>query len=310
MRKIRIGIVGLGNLGRACIKILEERQDQFELVAVFSRRMINGCIPIADINNYKDKIDVLLVCVGSQTDAPLMIPELSQKFSIVDTFDTHAELGKYIKSIKIVQEQSGSNKVAIVATGWDPGIFSVMRIYFDAIFQGMGTETFWGKGVSLGHTNAIKAIGGVRDAIQFTVPNKDAVKSVRNGQRVEIYQKHKRVCHVVASINEHERIEREIMEMPNYFKGYETEIHFVEQRDFNRRFKSKTEHGGMVISGDKMSKVEFKAKMKNNANFTASIMIAYAVANYRLQQEGFGGVFTVADIAPKYLCLDDVLDKI
>jgi diaminopimelate dehydrogenase len=194
-----------------------------------------------------------------------------------------------------------------VGAGWDPGLLSAMRVYLTAF--GLRTQTFWGKGVSLGHSNAIKQIDGVEDAIQFTVPNTNAVTLSQRGQYVEEYEKHKRLCYVVAPKSKHRQIEQIIRKMPSYFAGYETEITFVSKTEFNKRFNGKTAHAGLVIAHNMLARAEFKLKLKSNAYFTASVMLAYALANKSMQDDKMAGVFTVAEIAPKYL-LDECLSLI
>ncbi|MCL2851383.1 MAG: diaminopimelate dehydrogenase [Firmicutes bacterium] len=306
MRKIRVGVVGLGNLGRSCIDIVKERSDLFELIAVFSRREVEGTVLLSTVDEYKDKIDILLVCVGSSTDAPILLPQLAKNFSTVDSFDTHAKIGEYIENI---QKDQG-DVVAVVGTGWDPGIMSLMRIYFDAFVIGKPAESFWGDGVSLGHSNAVREIEGVEDAIQFTIPKEDAVDAVRKGKVVKALDKHKRVCFVVAQNDKHKQIEEAIKTMPNYFAGYETEVNFTSKQHFDKEFKGRVEHGGLVLASDGKSQMEFKLKLESNPYYTASVMVAYAIAAFRLKQEGKTGVFTVADIAPKYLEIGDVISKI
>lgn len=307
MKKIKIGVVGLGNLGRACVKIIREREAEFDLVAIFSRRPLPGTVPLEQIDDYRGKIDVMLICVGSSTDAPKIVPQIARNFSTVDSYDTHAELDNYITSIR---RNCSSKNVSIVGTGWDPGLFSLLRIYFDAFLYNTTAETFWGRGVSLGHTNAVKEIPGVTDAIQFTVPKPDAVAAVKSGRTVRPMEKHKRVCYVVAPIDKHTEIERAIKTMPNYFDGYDTEVTFVNQSDFNRRFRGRTDHGGMVLASDGTSRAEFKLALKSNPHFTACVMVAYAIAAHQLKAQGRTGVFTVADIAPRYLAQTDLLHKI
>lgn len=305
MNKIKVAVVGLGNLGKACIGILKGRKE-FELFGVFSRRAVDGALPLDTIEQYKEKIDVVLVCVGSSTDAPVLLPRLAKTFNTVDSFDTHAKLADYIKNIKKATDKSSTT--AIVATGWDPGLLSLGRIYFDA-FMASTTQTFWGPGVSLGHTNAIKGIDGVENAIQFTVPKQTAVSAAKKGIQLEGFEKHKRVCYVVAPSAKHESIETAIRTMPNYFAGYETEVHFVSQKEF-RRYANRTEHAGQLINTDGKSTAHFKLNLKSNSHFTASVMIAYAIANFQLQKEKQSGVFTVADIAPKYLIQGDCINKV
>jgi len=273
---VRLAIVGYGNLGKAAHELIKKNTN-FELVKIFTRENIDT------ITDFREKIDVVLICVGSQTDAPLLTPQLSKDFCTVDSFDTHKEMTSYIEQIK---KTRGKKCVNIVGVGWDPGLFSVIRIYLTTLF-GAEVQTFWGPGVSLGHTNAIKQISGVKDALQFTVP-------------VAKENRHKRVCHIVANQDDQERIEWEIKTMPHYFAGTETEVRFVP------RIRKSLKHGGHVIAHDKMSQAQFRLKMKSNPHFTAQIMLAYATAAVRLRNEKKFGVFTVTDIPPKYLVDDAV----
>jgi len=283
---IRIAIIGMGNLGKACAELIRASQD-LELVATFTRQTS------LEIMDWADKIDVVLVCVGSQIDAPVVTPWLAKNFCTVDSYDNHREMAKYIESISR-EHQSNNNsphssfviphcspKVNIVGVGWDPGLFSLMRIYLGA-FTGTEAKTFWGPGVSLGHTNAVKSIAGVKDAIQWTIP-------------VISENRHKRVCHVVADTAKHRFIENEIKTMPNYFAPYQTEVHFVD------KIKKSHQHGGFVIAKGNGVNTKFALKLKSNPKFTAAVMLAYAKAAVKLRDEGKSGVFTVADIAPRYL---------
>ena len=304
--KIKIGIVGLGNLGQACADIVKERKDEFELVAIFSRRAVDGTVPLADIEQYKGKIDVILACMGSSTDAPIMVPQLAKHFNTIDSFDNHGTLKNFIDGIRATQ---GKN-VAIVGTGWDPGLFSILRVYMDAFIYRSTTEMFYGTGVSLGHSNAVREIKGVVDAIQLTIPKQDAVEKVKNNIAVTAHDKQLRVCYVVADTKDHARIEKEIKTMPNYFEPYETEVHFVSAEEFAQKYKGRLDHGGQVIVADEQSQAEFKLTLKSNPYFTACVMVAYSIAAYQMHKEGQTGVFTVADIAPKYLSFDDLLHKI
>jgi len=312
VKRIRIGVVGFGNLGRACVEVISERSCLFELVAVFSRRTVKGTVALSKIEEYKDKIDVLLVCVGSCTDAPVVMPLLVSNFCTVDSFDNHAKLSEYIERIK----SSQGEKVSIVGTGWDPGVFSLMRIYFDAILVPLSnsslksSQTFWGEGVSLGHSNAVRRIQGVKDAIQFTVPKKDAIEAVRVGEVIGAEKKHKRVCYVVAQKCEQDRIEQEIRTMPNYFAGQEVEINFVSWAEFEKHYRGRFEHGGLVFGNDGKSQMEFKLKLESNPYYTACVMVAYAIACCKLVEEEKYGVYTVADIAPRYLSFENVISKI
>jgi len=303
MEKIRVGIVGLGNLGAACKELVESRADEFELVAVFSRRKVDGTVLLDDIEKYKSKIDVVLVCVGSKDDAPVLVPGLAANFNTVDSFDTHAKLAEYIKSIK-------PHGVSIVATGWDPGLMSVVRMYFGASIPSGPTQSFWGPGVSMGHTNACRQIEGVTDAIQFTVPVQKMMEQAAKGVTLESNKKHQRVCYVVAEKENRARIKETILNMPDYFAGQDVKVNFVSQAAFDKKFRNRNEHEGAVISADESSTAMFGLTLKSNARFTASVMLAYAIANYNLQKAGQKGVFTVADIAPKYLFRGDRLDLI
>lgn len=295
IKKIKIGIVGFGKLGKACADQIKKRQE-FELVGIFSRRTIEGTIPLDQIVNYKNKIDVLLMCVGSSDDAPTIIPHLAQNFNTVDSFDNHSKLPEYIRSIK-------TKKVCIAATGWDPGLFSVLRLYLTATMPEGILQTFWGKGVSLGHTNAIKQIDGIRDAIQFTVPKPEAILEAKKGIYVLPRNRHKRICNIVtatkATSNNNESIANKIKQIPNYFAGQETEVNFV------KSITPKSYHAGQVIATDGTTSAHFKLDLKDNAQFTAQVMLAYALANYSLQRDKQRGVFTVADIAPKHLFLNN-----
>jgi len=282
--KVKIGILGLGKLGRACIEQIEKRSNEFELVAVFSRRKLPGSIHISHIEKYRGKIDVFLVCVGSSTDAPLIVPTLAKMFSIVDSYDNHGKMQSYIELVS----EGATATTAVVATGWDPGIMSLMRIYFRAILPNGEHESYWGKGVSLGHTNAIKSIKGVQDAIQFTVPDFENKTHIRE-------------CFVVAGEKDHVRIEKAIKTMPDYFAGYKTEVTFISAEEFQSKYSNRHEHAGMVIATNNNTNMEYKHSMESNPQFTASIMLAYAKANHALQKEKRFGCFTVADVAPKYL---------
>lgn len=303
MEKIRAAIVGLGNLGQACKEQIEKRRDIFELVAVFSRRSGAGTISLDEIEKYKNKIDVVLVCVGSKEDAPVLVPKLAANFNTVDSFDTHTKMSEYIKSIK-------PYGVSVIGTGWDPGLMSVIRMYFSACIVEGPTQSFWGPGVSMGHTNALKQIGGVGDAIQFTVPVQKMMDLAAKGTQIESVKKHQRLCYVVAEKKNHDSIREKIINMPDYFEGQDVKITFISQAAFNKKFKERNEHEGAVISADESSLALFGLTLKSNSRFTASVMLAYAIANYNLQKAGQKGVFTVADIAPKYLFRADRLDLV
>ena len=274
----RLAVFGMGNLGRAAAEIIEACHDM-ELVAMFD--LTNS----HTVYDYVDAVDVLLVCVGSAKDAPMHTPQLAKHFNTVDTYDIHAQIGNYADAIR---KNQGKGKTSVIATGWDPGLMSLARIYFSSVkFQTSGVKSFWGPGVSLGHTNAIKAVRGVQDAIQFTMPK---------------YKRgiHVRLCYVVAS-GERTRIASEIKSMPNLFAPYKTRVRFISQKRFNKKFTNRREHAGRVVASDETSMLEFRLRTRSNPHLAASVMVAYAAACHKLNQEGQTGVFTVADIAPKYL---------
>ncbi|MCL2756271.1 MAG: diaminopimelate dehydrogenase [Firmicutes bacterium] len=301
MEKIKVAIFGMGNLGNACKQIIEERHDEFELIQTFNRQNADT------VDEYKDKVDVMLLCVGSAVDAPIIAPNLARDFSTVDSFDTHAKLFDYMESIKRSQ---GKSRVSIVGAGWDPGLMSVMRLYFRSALPNAMHESYWGVGVSLGHTNVLKKVNGIIDAIQFTIPNKKTMNKTRKGESVCSNKKHIRHCYIVADKAEHKRIEREIKGIPNYFAPYKTIVKFVSIDEFNKKYKNRREHAGCVITSSGDINIEFNVSMLSNPHFTASAMIANTVACYNIQKEGQSGVFTVADIAPKYLFRKDILGLI
>jgi diaminopimelate dehydrogenase len=305
MEKIKVAVVGFGNLGRACAEQIKARANEFELVAVFDKvaDKQKGTLASTEIEKYKGKVDVVLVCVGSKEDAPIIVPRIAKDFNTVDSFDTHAKLAEYIKSIK-------PHGVSVVATGWDPGLMSIIRMYFEASITQGPTQSFWGPGVSMGHTNALKQIEGVRDAIQFTVPVQKMMEQAAKGVKLESNKKHQRVCYVVADKGDQARIKETVINMPDYFAGQDVKINFVSQAEFDKKYRNRNEHEGAVITSDGASSARFGLKLSSNARFTASVMLAYAIANYNLQKVGQKGVFTVADIAPKYLFRGDWLDLI
>ncbi|MCL2570628.1 MAG: diaminopimelate dehydrogenase [Firmicutes bacterium] len=301
MERIKIGIFGMGNLGRAVEDIINSRSDEFELIQTFDRE--NG----DTIKKFVDKIDVLLVCVGSSHDAPIIVPKLAKLFNTVDTFDTHTNLEPYIDSVR-KSHGKNPNKVAIVGTGWDPGLLSIIRLYMTSFMPTATLACFYGKGVSLGHTNAIKNISGVLDAVQFTIPIKSSINFAKKGDIPK--DKHTRLCYVVAHKQDRVRIKHEIITMPNYFKPYKTKVKFVSQKTFDVNFKTRQEHQGLVISKDNNATAEFTVYMEKNPYFTAQIQLAYAIAAHNLLKDGKHGIFTVADIAPKYLFTRNIIDMI
>ena len=313
---IRIGIMGYGNLGRGIECAIKQNRDM-ELTAVFTRRapetvaiLTEGVsvYPADQILDHKDEIDVLILCGGSATDLPVQTPEYAKHFHVVDSFDTHAKIPQHFAAVDASAQESG--KVAVISCGWDPGMFSLNRLYAGAILP-MGQDyTFWGKGVSQGHSDAIRRVEGVLDGKQYTIPVDEALDAVRSGSNPELTtrQKHLRECFVVAAEGaDKEKIENEIKTMPNYFADYDTIVHFISQEELDRDH-SGIPHGGFVIrsgktgwEGENNHIIEYSLKLDSNPEFTASVIAAYARAAYRMGQEGSKGCKTVFDIPPAYL---------
>ena len=311
---IRIGIYGYGNLGRG-VEAAIKQNDDMELVAVFSRRdpqsvKINTegvkVCHADDAASYKDKIDVMILCGGSATDLPVQTPAMARLFNVIDSFDTHAKIPEHFGAVDKAAKERG--KVAIISVGWDPGMFSLNRLYGEAILPEGSTYTFWGKGVSQGHSDAIRRIEGVLDARQYTIPVPESLNAVRSGVNPELTtrQKHTRECFVVADEGaDLSRIENEIKTMPNYFADYDTTVHFVSKEELMRDH-SGIPHGGFVIrsgrTGDGNNHIiEYSLKLDSNPEFTSSVLVAYARAAARLNSEGISGCKSVLDIAPGYL---------
>ena len=312
---IRIGIVGYGNLGRGVESAILQNPDTC-LYGVFSRRAPKTVKTVANANVYhldnilehKDKMDVLILCGGSATDLPVQTPDLAEHFNVIDSFDTHAKIPEHFSNVDSAAKK-GSN-IALISVGWDPGLFSLNRLYAEAILPEGKAYTFWGKGVSQGHSDAIRRIEGVIDARQYTVPVESAVESVRNGENPELTtrQKHTRLCYVVAEENaDKARIEKEIVTMPNYFADYDTTVNFITAEEM-KRDHSGIPHGGSVIRSGKtgINKenthiIEYNLKLDSNPEFTSSVLVAYARAAVRMQNEGVTGCKTVLDIPPAYL---------
>ena len=314
--KIRIGIYGYGNLGRGIENALRQNPDT-ELVAVFTRRdpktltIGTAGVPVchvSDAETYIGKIDVMILCGGSATDLPEQTPALAQHFTVVDSFDTHAKIPAHFAAVDCAAKAGGT--VAVISAGWDPGMFSLNRLYAAAVLPDGQDYTFWGKGVSQGHSDAIRRIDGVLDAKQYTIPVESALEAVRSGAACALTtrQKHTRECFVVAKEGaDTARIEREIKEMPNYFADYDTTVHFISAEEL-KRDHSGIPHGGFVIRSGKTGKnaehthiIEYRLKLDSNPEFTASVIVAYARAAYRLHQDGATGCKTVLDIPPAYL---------
>ena len=313
---IRIGIYGYGNLGKGVEAAVRQNKDT-ELVAVFSRRnpesvkIATEGVPVVaanSIEDYKDKIDVLIICGGSATDLPVQTPALAKIFNVIDSFDTHANIPVHFANVDAAAKEGGN--VGVISVGWDPGMFSLNRLYANAILTDGVDYTFWGKGVSQGHSDAVRRIDGVADARQYTVPVPEALESVRNGENTELTtrQKHTRVCYVVAEEGADKAlIEEQIKTMPNYFSDYDTTVNFITAEEMARDH-SGLPHGGLVIrsgktglNGEHNHIIEYSLKLDSNPEFTASVLLAYARAAYRLSQEGASGCKTVFDIPPAYL---------
>ena len=309
---IRVGILGYGNLGRGVESALSNAKDM-QLVGVFTRRKsgVNiatpnvGVYPAAELANFADKIDVLIICGGSATDLPVMTPEYARYFNVVDSFDTHNNIPAHFAAVDAAASANGHT--AMISTGWDPGLFSINRVYADSILPDGATYTFWGKGVSQGHSDAVRRIEGVLDARQYTIPREEAMAAVRSGIRPDLKtgDKHLRECFVVAAEGaDRARIEKEIVTMPNYFDEYQTTVHFITAEEM-RRDHSGMPHGGFVIrtgntgnNGEYKNVIEYSLKLDSNPYFTAGVLVASARAIYRMNQRGVYGCKTILDVAP------------
>lgn len=313
---MRIGIYGYGNLGRG-IECAIKNNNDMELVAVFTRRDPQSVkiqteaakvCAAADVDKFKDKIDVMVICGGSATDLPKQTPELAKMFNVVDSFDTHVRIPEHFANVDKAAKEGGN--IALISAGWDPGMFSLNRLYATAILPNGNDYTFWGKGVSQGHSDAIRRIKGVKNGKQYTIPVESALAAVRNGENPKLTtrQKHTRECFVVAEEGaDLAAIEKEIKEMPNYFADYDTTVHFISEEELEKNH-SGIPHGGFVFrtgctgwNNEHNHVIEYSLKLDSNPEFTASVIAAYARAIYRLHQEGSIGCKTVFDIAPAYL---------
>ncbi len=309
---IRIGIFGYGNLGKG-VECAVKQNDDMELVAVFTRRAPESVktatgVPVYhadELANMTDKIDVLMLCGGSATDLPTQTPEYAKLYNVVDSFDTHAKIPEHFANVNASAEAAG--KVAMISVGWDPGMFSLNRLYANAILRDGNDYTFWGKGVSQGHSDAIRRIEGVKNAKQYTVPVEAALASVRACENPELStrEKHTRECYVVAEEGaDLTRIETEIKTMPNYFADYDTTVHFISEEELMRDHAG-IPHGGMVLrtgktglNGEHNHVIEYSLKLDSNPEFTSCVLVAYARAAYRMNQRGISGCKTVFDVAP------------
>lgn len=314
--KTRIGILGYGNLGRG-VECAVRQNDDMELVAVFTRRdpasvsiltQSAAVCSVDDAANWKDKIDVMILCGGSATDLPKQTPEYVKYFNVIDSFDTHAHIPEHFTDVDAAAKANAH--IGIISVGWDPGMFSLNRLYANAILPDGKDYTFWGKGVSQGHSDALRRIDGVKNAKQYTIPVDSALEAVRSGSNPELTtrEKHTRECFVVLEEGaDAAKIEQEIKTMPNYFADYDTTVHFISEEELLTNH-SGIPHGGFVLrSGvtgwNKENKhlIEYSLKLDSNPEFTSSVLIAYARAAHRLAQEGQSGCKTVFDIAPAYL---------
>ena len=313
---IKIGIFGYGNLGRGVECAIKQNAD-LELAAVFTRRnpetvqILTEGVPVCHVDNvadWKDKIDVMILCGGSATDLPKQTPELAELFNVIDSFDTHAKIPEHFANVDAAAKKAGN--VGIISVGWDPGLFSLNRMYANAILPDGKDYTFWGKGVSQGHSDAIRRIEGVKDAKQYTIPIDTALSAVRSGNNPELStrEKHTRECFVVLEDGaDAAKVENEIKTMPNYFADYDTTVHFISEDELKKNH-SGIPHGGFVIRSGKTGWnqenthiIEYNLKLDSNPEFTSSVLVAYARAAYRLAKEGQNGCKTVFDIAPAYL---------
>lgn len=314
--KIRAAILGYGNLGRGVELALRQNPDM-ELVAFFTRRQPDSLKTLSDnvsvyhideLISKKDGIDILFICGGSATDLPKQTPEYAKYFNVIDSFDTHAKIPEHFDNCDKAAKEGG--KIAMISVGWDPGMFSLQRLLSTALLPDGKDYTFWGKGVSQGHSDAIRRIDGVLDAKQYTVPIEDAMERVRRGENPELSarDKHLRECYVVCKEGaDKARIEAEIKNMPNYFADYDTTVHFITKEELDRDHAG-IPHGGFVIrsgvtgvSGETKQMIEYSLKLGSNPEFTASVLVAYGRAAYRMNKEGMCGAKTVFDVPPAYI---------
>ena len=313
---IRIGILGYGNLGKG-VELAVSSAPDMELAAVFTRRdpaslqIRTAGVPVVSVSeaaDWKDKIDVMILCGGSATDLPVQTPEYAKLFNVVDSFDTHARIPEHFANVDASAKKAG--KVAVISCGWDPGMFSLARVYSNAILPDGNDYTFWGKGVSQGHSDAIRRIKGVKNAKQYTIPVESALEAVRSGKNPELTtrDKHTRECFVVLEEGaDAAAVEKEIKEMPNYFADYDTTVHFISEEELLKNHSGMA-HGGFVFRSGKTGAdrehnhiIEYSLKLDSNPEFTTSVLVAVARAAYKLQAEGAKGCKTMLDIPPAYL---------
>ena len=314
---IRIGIMGYGNLGRG-IECAVKNNPDMELAAVFTRRdpatvkILTEGVSVYhadEAKNHADEVDVLILCGGSATDLPVQTPEYAKYFTVVDSFDNHSKIPEHFANVDATAKEGGN--VAVISAGWDPGMFSLNRVYANAVLPNGKDYTFWGKGVSQGHSDAVRRIDGVKDCRQYTIPVDSALERIRGGETPDLItrEKHTRECFVVAEEGaDLARIEHEIVTMPAYFADYDTTVHFITEEEM-KRDHSALPHGGFVIRSGKTGwnlehnhVIEYSLKLDSNPEFTSSVIAACARAAYRMKQEGMSGCKTILDIPPAYLC--------
>ena len=314
---IRIGIMGYGNLGRG-IECAVKNNPDMELAAVFTRRdpatvkILTEGVSVYhadEAKNHADEVDVLILCGGSATDLPVQTPEYAKYFTVVDSFDNHSKIPEHFANVDASAKESGH--VAVISAGWDPGMFSLNRVYANAVLPNGKDYTFWGKGVSQGHSDAVRRVAGVKDCRQYTIPVPSALETIRGGETPELTtrEKHTRECFVVAEEGaDLAQIEHDIVTMPAYFADYDTTVHFITEEEM-KRDHSALPHGGFVIRSGKTGwnlennhVIEYRLKLDSNPEFTSSVIAACARAAYRMKQEGMSGCKTVLDIPPAYLC--------
>ncbi len=313
---IRIGILGYGNLGKG-VELAVQTAPDMELVAVFTRRdpsslsIKTSGVPVVSVNDvedWKDKIDVMILCGGSATDLPVQTPQYAKLFNVVDSFDTHARIPEHFANVDAAAKENG--KVAVISCGWDPGMFSLARVYSNAILPDGNDYTFWGKGVSQGHSDAIRRVKGVKNAKQYTIPVESALEAVRSGKNPELTtrDKHTRECFVVLEEGaDAAAVEKEIKEMPNYFADYDTTVHFISEEELLKNHSGMA-HGGFVFRTGKTGAdkehnhvIEYSLKLDSNPEFTTSVLVAVARAAFKMHSEGAKGCKTMLDIPPAYL---------
>ena len=313
---MKIGILGYGNLGKG-VECAVKNNPDMELACVFTRRdpstlkLLTAGVPVysvADVEKHKNDVDVLVICGGSATDLPKQTPEYAKYFNVIDSFDTHAKIPEHFANVDKAAKDNGH--IALISCGWDPGMFSLLRLYGNCILPDGHDYTFWGKGVSQGHSDAIRRIEGVKDGKQYTIPVQSALEAVRAGKNPELTtrQKHTRECFVVAEEGaDKARIEKEIKEMPNYFADYDTTVHFISEEELKKNHAG-IPHGGFVFRSGKTgwdkeynNVIEYSLKLDSNPAFTSSVLAAFARAIFRMNKEGQTGCKTVFDVAPAYL---------